>query len=100
MSTARFADPDQIRAGFFRAMSQMYQQEVPLYGTLMALVSEVNAQVMSRDSSVLDSLRQTGEIQRLDMERHGAIRVGTAQELAMLARLFAVMGSSRWAITT
>ncbi len=33
-----------------------------------------------------------GEIQRLDMERHGAIRVGTAAELATLARLFAVMG--------
>ncbi|RMO91781.1 hypothetical protein ALQ33_02951 [Pseudomonas syringae pv. philadelphi] len=92
MSTARFADPGQIRAGFSRAMSQMYQQEVPLYGTLMELVSEVNAQVMSRDSSVLDRLRQTGEIQRLDMERHGAIRVGTALELATLARLFAVMG--------
>ncbi|EPM82310.1 hypothetical protein A3SM_13708, partial [Pseudomonas syringae pv. actinidiae ICMP 18886] len=92
MSTARFADPDQIRAGFSRAMSQMYQHEAPLYGTLMELVSEVNAQVMSRDSEVLNSLRQTGEIQRLDMERHGAIRVGTAQELATLARLFAVMG--------
>ncbi|ARA82109.1 VOC family protein [Pseudomonas amygdali pv. lachrymans] len=92
MSTARFADPDQIRAGFSRAMSQMYQHEVPLYGTLMGLVSEVNAQVMSRDSEVLSSLRQTGEIQRLDMERHGAIRVGTAEELATLARLFAVMG--------
>ncbi|RMR00530.1 hypothetical protein ALP93_05085 [Pseudomonas syringae pv. helianthi] len=92
MSTARFADPDQIRAGFSRAMSHMYKHEVPLYGTLMTLVSEVNEQVMSHNSDVLDSLRQTGEIQRLDMERHGAIRVGTAHELATLARLFAVMG--------
>lgn len=92
MSTARFANPDDIRAGFSRAMSQMYKEEVPLYGTLMELVSEVNDRVMSRDRSVLDSLTQTGEIQRLDMERHGAIRVGTAQELATLARLFAVMG--------
>ncbi|SHM99569.1 Uncharacterized metalloenzyme YdcJ, glyoxalase superfamily [Pseudomonas asturiensis] len=92
MSTARFANPDDIRAGFSRAMSQMYKEEVPLYGTLMELVSEVNDRVMSRDRSILDSLTQTGEIQRLDMERHGAIRVGTAQELATLARLFAVMG--------
>ncbi|WP_122855946.1 2-oxoadipate dioxygenase/decarboxylase family protein, partial [Pseudomonas viridiflava] len=92
MSTARFANPDDIRAGFSRAMSQMYQEEVPLYGTLMALVSEVNDRVISHDHRVLDSLRQTGEIQRLDMERHGAIRVGTALELATLARLFAVMG--------
>ncbi|KWS43353.1 2-oxoadipate dioxygenase/decarboxylase HglS [Pseudomonas syringae] len=71
MSTARFADPDQIRAGFSRAMSQMYQHEVPLYGTLMGLVSEVNAQVMSRDSQVLNSLRQTGEIQRMGMQPVG-----------------------------
>ncbi|RMM36998.1 hypothetical protein ALQ80_04876 [Pseudomonas coronafaciens pv. oryzae] len=92
MSTARFFDPDRIRADFSSAMSQMYQHEVPLYGTLMELVSKVNEQVMSRDSKVLNSLRQTGEIQRLNKERHGAIRVGTAQELATLARLFAVMG--------
>ncbi len=37
-------------------------------------------------------LNSTGEIERLDLERHGAIRVGTAAELATLARLFAVMG--------
>ncbi|CAM3099726.1 DUF1338 domain-containing protein [Pseudomonas floridensis] len=92
MSTARFANPDDIRAGFSRAMSHMYQEEVPLYGTLMELVSEVNERVMQRDSNLQDSLTQTGEIQRLDMERHGAIRVGTALELATLARLFAVMG--------
>jgi uncharacterized glyoxalase superfamily metalloenzyme YdcJ len=33
-----------------------------------------------------------GEIERLNEERHGAIRVGTAAELSMLRRLFAVMG--------
>ncbi|RMT79850.1 hypothetical protein ALP40_04634 [Pseudomonas viridiflava] len=92
MSNAHFANPDDIRAGFSRAMSHMYKEEVPLYGTLMALVSEVNDQMLNRDSSMRDSLKQTGEIQRLDMERHGAIRVGTALELATLARLFAVMG--------
>ena len=92
MNTARFAHPDEIRASFSRAMSQMYKEEVPLYGTLMELVSEINDDVMTHDDKVLDSLTRTGEIQRLDMERHGAIRVGTALELATLARLFAVMG--------
>ncbi|RRV07474.1 VOC family protein [Pseudomonas sp. v388] len=92
MNTARFANRDEIRAGFSRAMSQMYKQEVPLYGKLMELVAEVNDEVMSHDGQVRDSLTRTGEIQRLDMERHGAIRVGTAQELSTLARLFAVMG--------
>jgi uncharacterized glyoxalase superfamily metalloenzyme YdcJ len=92
MNTARFANRDEIRGAFSRAMSQMYKEEVPLYGTLMELVSEVNDAVMTHDGQLLDSLTRTGEIQRLDMERHGAIRVGTAQELATLARLFAVMG--------
>jgi uncharacterized glyoxalase superfamily metalloenzyme YdcJ len=92
MNAERFADRDEIRAGFSRAMSQMYQQEVPLYGTLMELVAEVNDSVMTHDGQMRDSLTRTGEIQRLDMERHGAIRVGTALELATLARLFAVMG--------
>jgi len=92
MNTAPFANPDDIRADFSRAMSQMYKEEVPLYGTLMALVAEVNDRVMKQDGRLLGSLRQTGEISRLDMERHGAIRVGTALELATLARLFGVMG--------
>jgi uncharacterized glyoxalase superfamily metalloenzyme YdcJ len=92
MNAELFANRDEIRAGFSRAMSQMYQQEVPLYGTLMELVAEVNDSVMTHDARVRDSLTRTGEIQRLDMERHGAIRVGTALELATLARLFAVMG--------
>ncbi|WP_109511888.1 2-oxoadipate dioxygenase/decarboxylase HglS [Pseudomonas ovata] len=92
MSTANFADRDLIRASFSRAMSHMYQQEVPLYGTLMELVAETNADVFKHQPQLLDSLKKTGEIERLDMERHGAIRVGTPQELATLARLFAVMG--------
>ncbi|MGA8134782.1 MAG: VOC family protein [Pseudomonas gingeri] len=92
MSTAVFAHPDEIRAQFSRAMSQMYKTEVPLYGALMELVAQVNEQVLGNNAQVAESLRQTGEIRRLDMERHGAIRVGTAAELATLARLFAVMG--------
>ncbi|WP_295474655.1 VOC family protein [uncultured Pseudomonas sp.] len=92
MSTARFASRDEIRASFSRAMSQMYQQEVPLYGTLMELVAETNQGVLANQPAVADSLQRTGEIERLDMERHGAIRVGTPAELATLARLFAVMG--------
>ncbi|MDF0733315.1 VOC family protein [Pseudomonas entomophila] len=87
-----FVSPDRIRAQFSAAMSLMYKQEVPLYGTLLALVSEINQQVMAERPQVAQALRWTGEIERLDQERHGAIRVGTADELATIARLFAVMG--------
>lgn len=92
MTASSFANRDQIRARFSRAMSDMYKTEVPLYGTLMDLVSEINEGVLASHSQIAQSLKQTGEIQRLDMERHGAIRVGTAGELATLSRLFAVMG--------
>jgi len=36
MSTLLFVKPDEIRARFSRAMSDMYQQEVPQYGDLRA----------------------------------------------------------------
>ncbi|MGN8259003.1 VOC family protein [Pseudomonas sp. SMSB3] len=87
-----FVSPDSIRAQFSAAMSLMYKQEVPLYGTLLGLVSEINQQIMAKQPEIAAALRWTGEVERLDQERHGAIRVGSAEELATLARLFAVMG--------
>lgn len=87
-----FVSPDQTRAAFSRAMSEMYKKEVPLYGDLMSLVGEVNRQCLEQQPELARSMARTGEIERLDTERHGAIRVGTAAELATIARLFAVMG--------
>ena len=56
---------DEIREHFSQAMSAMYQQE---------------------------QLANADELARLNVERHGAIRVGTAEELATLRRMFAIMG--------
>ncbi|MGF6109056.1 2-oxoadipate dioxygenase/decarboxylase HglS [Pseudomonas frederiksbergensis] len=92
MNHPRFVSPDLIRQRFSKAMSDMYREEVPLYGALMELVEQTNRQVLSSETQIAQQLESTGEIQRLDLERHGAIRVGTAAELATLARLFAVMG--------
>ena len=92
MSHPSFVSPDLIRQRFSKAMSDMYREEVPLYGALMQLVEQTNRHVLQSDPQVARQLDSTGEIQRLDLERHGAIRVGTADELATLARLFAVMG--------
>lgn len=83
---------DQIRDMFSRAMSEMYRQEVPQYGTLIELVETINRELLDANPTLAMELDQSGELARLDVERHGAIRVGTAQELAMLRRLFAVMG--------
>lgn len=92
MSQPSFVSPDLIRQRFSKAMSDMYREEVPLYGALMALVEQTNRDVLASDPQIARQLESTGEIQRLDLERHGAIRVGSAAELATLARLFAVMG--------
>lgn len=84
MHTSHFTHPDEIRTRFAAALSAMYQREVPLYGDLIRIVAEVN-----RTTSATPAGADAG---RLDTERHGAVRVGTAAELATLRRLFAVMG--------
>lgn len=92
MRDTAFVSPDQIRSSFAQAMSDMYRTEVPLYGDLMSLVAQVNAQTLQADPALAARLQRNDERARLDLERHGAIRVGTAAELATLRRLFAVMG--------
>ncbi|AZV39821.1 DUF1338 domain-containing protein [Komagataeibacter xylinus] len=88
----RFVTTDSLRGLFAAGMSDMYRQEVPLYGTLLDIVAHVNATVLRNDPALDQSLADAGERARLDLERHGAVRVGTAAELALLARIFAVLG--------
>ncbi|MDR5906058.1 2-oxoadipate dioxygenase/decarboxylase HglS [Franzmannia qiaohouensis] len=83
---------DEIRGNFAKAMSEMYRHEVPQYGTLLALVEAVNRETLAANPALHAELRDGDELVRLDVERHGAIRVGTPAELAMLRRVFAVMG--------
>ncbi len=87
-----YLTPDQLRTLFSSAMSDMYRNEVPQYQTLLDLVDEVNQGVLADNPALKQALEQRGELERLSLERHGAIRVGRADELAMLRRLFAVMG--------
>ncbi|AWH20097.1 VOC family protein [Stenotrophomonas sp. ZAC14D2_NAIMI4_6] len=90
--SASFVSPDLIRRLFAQAMSRLYRTEVPLYGALVDLVERINTQVLEEDPALAAQLERNDERARLDEERHGAIRVGTVQELATLRRLFAVMG--------
>ncbi len=92
MSTSEFLSTDAIRRLFAQAMSRMYRAEVPLYGDLVDLVAQINAQVLDTDAELATQLQRNDGRGRLDEERHGAIRVGTAEELSTLRRLFAVMG--------
>ncbi len=88
--THRFTHPDAIRTRFSEAMSAMYRAEVPLYGDLLSIVAEVNAEILATRPDL--AAEMAGELDRLDVERHGAIRLGTAAELHMMRRAFAVMG--------
>ncbi|MBO1519413.1 2-oxoadipate dioxygenase/decarboxylase HglS [Oceanisphaera pacifica] len=83
---------DDIRTLFSDAMSQMYQQEVPQYATLVQLVEDINQETLRTQHALAQQLSQSNEQARLHLERHGAIRVGSAEELNMLGRVFALMG--------
>lgn len=84
-------DPNAIRTIFSRAMSVLYRDEVPAYGTLLELVSDVNDTCLNNDPEERARLEELGELDRIGEERHGAIRLGTPYELATMRRLFAVM---------
>lgn len=87
-----FASADQIRDLFSRSMSAMYKTEVPQYGTLLDLVADINRTTLAEDGALRGQLEAADELRRLDVERHGAIRLGTARELADMRRIFRVMG--------
>ncbi|GIT90801.1 DUF1338 domain-containing protein [Jannaschia pagri] len=84
--------PNAIRAAFSAAMSEMYRSEVPAYGTLVDLVTSINGDVLASDVAQRLALTPGEDTARISQERHGAIRLGTAAELAMMGRVFAVMG--------
>ncbi|GAA0712193.1 VOC family protein [Dactylosporangium roseum] len=78
-----------LRARFARRLAALYGQEVPAYLTLVDVSQEVNAEVIERLGADAERL---GSIGRVSAERHGAIRVGTPQELGQVARVFAAFG--------
>lgn len=73
-------------------MSDMYRKEVPAYGTLQMLVAEINEESLESVPDAKALIEASGGIARLSAERHGAIRVGTAEELRWIRRVFALMG--------
>src|SRR5699024_321938 len=89
MALKNFMSADDIRTFFSNAMSQLYQHEVPAYRDLLQSVQEVNQQQLAAQHQLS---RKTDAVHRLNVERHGAIRVGTGAELNMLRRVFAIMG--------
>ena len=86
MSSASFIAKDEIRRRFASAMDSMYRAEIPAYSSMVGMVTGVNEQAKDTahgDLELREDLTQT---------RHGAIRLGSAEELSMVRRVFAVMG--------
>jgi uncharacterized glyoxalase superfamily metalloenzyme YdcJ len=84
-----FRTSTQLRAAFAARMADIYGREVPAYTTLVEVSASVNADVLRRDGATAERL---GSLARVTAERHGAIRVGTPEELAQVSRLFAALG--------
>jgi uncharacterized glyoxalase superfamily metalloenzyme YdcJ len=79
----------ELRARFAATLSELYGAEVPLYRTLVEVSQEVNDRALRREGSAAERL---GSIDRVTAERHGAIRVGSPEEMAQVARVFAALG--------
>ncbi|SHN47074.1 2-oxoadipate dioxygenase/decarboxylase [Cryptosporangium aurantiacum] len=79
----------ELRAAFARALSDMYGREVPAYQTLLQVSAEVNADVLAKHGA---DAQRLGSIDRVTAERHGAIRVGTPEELRQVGQIFAGFG--------
>lgn len=78
-----------LRADFALRLATLYGNEVPAYNTLVDVSKEVNEDFIRRNGADAERL---GSIERVTAERHGAIRVGSARELAQVARVFAGFG--------
>ncbi|MFF8785095.1 2-oxoadipate dioxygenase/decarboxylase family protein [Streptomyces sp. NPDC015125] len=79
----------QLRAAFAERLSDMYGREVPAYTTLVDVSREVNHDVLRAQGADAERL---GSIGRVTAERHGAIRVGSPEELRQVARIFGALG--------
>jgi uncharacterized glyoxalase superfamily metalloenzyme YdcJ len=87
-SMSHRVETSELRAKFAAALSRMYAAEVPAYTTLV----EVSAGVNHEYAVETPGAGRLGSLERVTAERHGAIRVGNARELADLADLFAAFG--------
>ena len=81
----------ELRTRFAARLSSLYGEEVPAYRTLVEVSQEVNQRVIAREGAAAERL---GSIDRVTAERHGAIRVGTPEELAQVSRVFGALGMS------
>lgn len=86
-------DQNELRARFCHSLSELYKTEVPLYGDLVDVVLEADTQAIHNSQQSTSIIHPDDVLpSRHRVERHGAIRLGTAYELSTIRRMFSVMG--------
>ncbi len=78
----------QLRAQFAAGLSQLHGAEAPAGHTLVEVSAAVNAAYVTENPDA----QRLGSLERVTAERHGAIRVGSAAELAQVADRFPAFG--------
>ena len=79
-------NPNIIRKKFAANLSNMFSREVDEYSDFVNIVKESNLEYVQKNPEIKES------VARIIEEKHGAIRVGTAFEINILTRIFAIMG--------
>lgn len=88
-SDIRMVETWELRARFAAALAKMYGDEVPAYNTLVDVTMQVNRDFAAEHP---DSAERLGSLARVSTERHGAIRLGTLDELRDVATVFGGFG--------
>jgi uncharacterized glyoxalase superfamily metalloenzyme YdcJ len=92
LNSETLLSPTALRTTFSQAMSQIYRNEVPLYSTLLSYIHDVNTETLRHSPTLHSRLSATNDLSRLHLERHGAIRLGTPNELHHMSRFLRVLG--------
>lgn len=79
----------ELRKRLSRVLSELYGGEVPAYNLLVEVAQDVNHDHQRQHPEQAELF---GSLERVTAERHGAIRVGSPEELAQAARIFGAVG--------
>ena len=85
---------DEIREQFSQAMSAMYQQEVPQYGTLLELVADVNLAVLENNPQLHEKMVNADELARM-LNVMGRFVLGLHKSLLLFGGCLPLWGCTR-----
>ncbi len=87
------ADPIEMQHRLFAELSAMFGEEVPMYARAVAVNEACNRAVCNLLEAMHPGFRVGDEqLRQTSGERHGAIRIGTADEMRWVGRFFACFG--------